>query len=113
MNTVTERDFGTCPGVAVEIEMVRASGLLQLLPAGARTVAYKGFRGEPRNGRWLTLAQRDHNRRLQHVRWNIEAVFSRLKGYAALRHSLSHLLHKHRDVFMAAVAAYNVDVVFP
>ena len=38
--------FGPCPAAAHEMEMVRTSGLLQLLPPNGKVVADGGFRGE-------------------------------------------------------------------
>ena len=56
-------------------------------------------------------ARRLLNREMDSRRWRIEAVFSRLKNFAVLRHPFLHKLSRHRLVFLAVVAAFNVDVV--
>ena len=53
-----------------------------------------------------------HNERIKRIRWKIEAVFSRLKSFAILSSVYKHNFSKHRQIFLAVVAAYNIDVVY-
>ena len=118
--------FGPCPAAAHEMEMVRTSGLLQLLPPNGKVVADGGFRGEAaivhpfRAAELNDPARVAHNERIKRIRWKIEAVFSRLKSFAILSsvdlvhesNKYKHNLSKHRQIFLAVVAAYNIDVVY-
>ena len=110
--------FGPCPAAAHEMEMVRTSGLLQLLPPNGKVVADGGFRGEAaivhpfRAAELNDPARVAHNERIKRIRWKIEAVFSRLKSFAILSSVYKHNFSKHRQIFLAVVAAYNIDVVY-
>ena len=79
--------YGAFLASTAEIAMVRHSVLLKSLPSGCKVIADGGFRGEEKI---ITPYHREdvdsdekrrHNLNIKRVRWRIEAVFSRIKGY--------------------------------
>ena len=99
--------------------MVRNSRLLNNIPPNRRIVADGGFAGEAtkiaipfKKKEMNSVKLFLYNKRLYFLRWKIEAVFSRLKSFHILQKRYMHDINKHRMVFAASVAAYNVDVAF-
>lgn len=58
------------------------------------------------------LRRRQYNRRIQRVRWMIEAFFGRLKRYEVLRTPWRHSLKAHGDVatFLMYVTVLDIDL---
>ena len=96
MDVFTERIIwvhGPCAGASSEDELVRLSGLGQLLPQNKRILADGGFKGlnfilVPHRRQELvgpdSAAKAALNRDIARRRWKIEAVFSRMKNFMVL-----------------------------
>ena len=96
MDVFTERIIwvhGPCAGASSEVELVRLSGLEQLLPQNKRILADGGFKGlnfilVPHRRQELvgpdSAAKAALNRDIARRRWKIEAVFSRMKNFMVL-----------------------------
>ena len=104
------------------MELVRLSGLEDLLPQGAKVFGDPGFKGLPcvltafGTDELYHEGQRvegrvQHNKAVHRRRWKTEAVFSRMKNFAILEKRFGRSLSLHRSIFLAAVAAYNIDIV--